>query len=49
MSGKDADNMHKITELPAWERLFKIIVWKQIGEIEVITFLVILINQIAYF
>lgn len=28
--------MHKITELPAWERLFKIIVWKQIGEIEVI-------------
>lgn len=36
MSGKDADNMHKITELPAWERLFKIIVWKQIGEIEVI-------------
>ena len=23
MSGKDADNMHKITELPAWERLFK--------------------------
>lgn len=34
MSGKDADNMHKITELPAWERLFKRIVWKQIGEIE---------------
>lgn len=28
--------MHKITELPAWERLFKRIVWKQIGEIEVI-------------
>ena len=26
--------MHKITELPAWERLFKRIVWKQIGEIE---------------
>ena len=34
MSGKDADKMHKITELPAWERLFKKIVWKQIGEIE---------------
>lgn len=34
MSGKDADNMHKITELPAWESLFKRIVWKQIGEIE---------------
>ena len=34
MSGKDADDMHKITELPAWERLFKRIVWKQIGEIE---------------
>lgn len=27
-------NMHEITELPAWERLFKRIVWKQIGEIE---------------
>ena len=26
--------MHKITELPAWERLFKRIVWKQIGDIE---------------
>lgn len=26
--------MHEITELPAWERLFKRIVWKQIGEIE---------------
>lgn len=26
--------MHKITELPAWESLFKRIVWKQIGEIE---------------
>ena len=34
MSGKDADKMHKITELPAWERIFKRIVWKQIGEIE---------------
>lgn len=34
MSGKDADNMHKIAELSAWERLFKRIVWKQIGEIE---------------
>lgn len=26
--------MHEMTELPAWERLFKRIVWKQIGEIE---------------
>ncbi len=29
MSGMDADNMHKITELPAWERLFKRIVTYQ--------------------
>ena len=26
--------MHDITELPAWERLFKKIVWKQIGDKE---------------
>lgn len=26
--------MHKITEIPAWERLFKRIVWQQIGDIE---------------
>lgn len=26
--------MHDITELPAWERLLKRIVWKQLGEIE---------------
>ncbi|MCR5100458.1 MAG: class I SAM-dependent methyltransferase, partial [Butyrivibrio sp.] len=26
--------MHDITELPAWERLFKKIVWKQIGNLE---------------
>lgn len=26
--------MNEITKLPAWERLFKRIVWKQIGEIE---------------
>lgn len=26
--------MHQINELPAWERLFKRIVWKQLGEIE---------------
>lgn len=26
--------MHEIEKLPAWERLFKKIVWKQIGEIE---------------
>lgn len=26
--------MHKLTELPAWERLFKKIVWKQLGDIE---------------
>ena len=26
--------MHDITELPAWERLFKKIVWKQLGNIE---------------
>lgn len=26
--------MNEITKLPAWERLFKKIVWKQIGEIE---------------
>lgn len=26
--------MHRITELPAWERLFKRIVWKQIGDLE---------------
>ncbi len=26
--------MHNITELPAWERLFKKIVWKQLGNIE---------------
>ena len=26
--------MHDITELPAWERLFKKIVWKQLGDIE---------------
>lgn len=26
--------MHSITELPAWERLFKKIVWKQLGNIE---------------
>ena len=26
--------MHKISELPAWERLLKKIVWKQLGEIE---------------
>ncbi len=25
--------MHKLTELPAWERLFKKIIWKQIGDI----------------
>lgn len=25
--------MHNITELPAWERLFKKIVWEQIGDI----------------
>lgn len=26
--------MHDITELPAWERLFKKIVWKQLGNTE---------------
>ena len=26
--------MHNITKLPAWERLFKKIVWKQLGNIE---------------
>ena len=26
--------MHHITELPAWERLFKKIVWKQLGNLE---------------
>ncbi len=26
--------MHNITELPAWERLFKKIIWKQLGEIQ---------------
>lgn len=26
--------MHDITELPAWERLFKKIVWKQLGDME---------------
>lgn len=26
--------MHSITELPAWERLFKRIVWEQIGDLE---------------
>lgn len=26
--------MHDITELPAWERLFKKIVWTQLGNIE---------------
>lgn len=26
--------MHSITELPAWERLFKRIVWGQLGELE---------------
>ncbi len=25
--------MHKLTELPAWERLFKKIIWRQIGDI----------------
>ncbi len=27
-------NMHSITELPAWERIFKKIVWQQLGNIE---------------
>ena len=26
--------MHDITNLPAWERLFKKIVWKQLGDME---------------
>ncbi len=26
--------MHSITELPAWERIFKKIVWQQLGNIE---------------
>ena len=26
--------MHQITELPAWERLFKRIVWLQIGDLK---------------
>jgi len=26
--------MHEISELPAWERLFKKIVWKQIGDLK---------------
>lgn len=26
--------MRSITELPAWERLFKRIIWEQIGEIK---------------
>lgn len=26
--------MHDITDLPAWERLFKKIVWKQLGDME---------------
>lgn len=26
--------MHNITELPAWERLFKKIVWEQLGDLE---------------
>lgn len=26
--------MHDITNLPAWERLFKKIVWKQRGDME---------------
>lgn len=29
--------MHDITDLPAWERLFKKIVWKQLGDIRGIT------------
>lgn len=27
-------NIHSIIELPAWERLFKKNVWKQIGNLE---------------
>ena len=30
----ESENMHNITELPAWERLFKKIVWEQIGNPE---------------
>lgn len=30
--------MHDITDLPAWERLFKKIVWKQLGDMEGILF-----------
>ena len=26
--------MHRITEMPAWERLFKRIVWAQIGDLK---------------
>lgn len=26
--------MHNITEIPAWDRLLKRIVWKQLGQIE---------------
>ena len=26
--------MHDITDLPVWERLFKKIVWKQLGDME---------------
>ena len=26
--------MHRITEIPAWERLFKRIVWAQIGDLK---------------
>ena len=26
--------MHNIIKIPAWERLFKKIVWKQIGNLE---------------
>ena len=26
--------MHDITDLPAWERLFKKIVWKQLGDMK---------------
>jgi len=31
--------MHRITEMPAWERLFKRIVWAQIGDLKGLCFL----------
>lgn len=37
--------MHKIIELPAWERLFKRIVWEQIGKIEKKKYLILIVAK----